>query len=315
MRKLALLALMVAGCSSSGSGNTEGSTDPRIQMAGFNPAPPDANGFQIITPKVTAIPPGESVEYCTFTDMIADRDLDVKGTQAFQTNGGHHVVLFYALKPKPANTTHLCSDDDMTAVRFGIGGESRTYNELPGDLAVRIPKGAQIVAQHHYINTTDKPLDAQSAINVKLFDPNKTARKSASVVFVDSNLRVPAGKNSVDLHCTVNRTYKVWMMLPHMHAHGTHITVDHMPKEGEAKRLFDVNWEAEYEFHAPRIIKPENEAYQFHQGDKVKVHCEWDNDTGRELSFGQEMCLAFGQTIDDDGIGNVACDAGEWTDY
>ena len=50
-------------------------------------------------------------------------------------------------------------------------------------------------------------------------------------------------------------------------------------------------------------------------GDKVDVHCEWDNDTGRELSFGFEMCVSFSQFVDDQGLGNVACDGGNWTDF
>ena len=34
-------------------------------------------------------------------------------------------------------------------------------------------------------------------------------------------------------------------------------------------------------------------------GDSVDVHCEWNNDSGKDLLFGSEMCVAFGQYIDD----------------
>lgn len=317
MRHSNLLALVAAALAFSGSAcsaSSSGGVDPRIQVAGLNPTPPDANGFQLILPKVTNLQPGDSDEYCTWTDKILDQDINVKGTQSFQSPGGHHVVLFYTTKPKPAGTTRICTDDDMTSIRFGVGSETKVYTELPGDLAVRMPKGAQIVAQHHYINAGSTVLDAQSAINVTLSDPAKHVQQSSSVVVVDSNLRVPVGKAAVDLKCIVNRDYSVWMLLPHMHARGTYVRVEHI-SGGNTDTLFDVQWQPEFEFHAPRIVRDVSQAIQYKAGDELRVHCEWNNDTGKELSFGQEMCLAFGQTLDNDGIGNVACDGGQWTSF
>ncbi len=314
---LSFLALTLAAsgsaCSSSGTATTP-PPDPRIQVAGLAPTAPDVNGFQLILPKVTGMEPGKSYEYCTWTDKILDRDMNVKGTQSFQTSGGHHVVLFYTTKPRPAGTTRVCTDDDMTSIRFGMGGEDKKFSELPDDLAVTLPKGAQIVAQHHYINTGATPLEAQSAINIKLADPAKPIKKSSSVVVVDSNLRVPPGKSAVDLKCIVNREYSVWMLLPHMHTHGTRVEVNHT-SGGDTKTLFNVAWTPEYEFHAPTIIRSVNDVIRYKAGDEIRVRCEYDNTTGKELSFGQEMCLAFGMTIDADGIGNVACDGGKWTTF
>jgi hypothetical protein len=62
-------------------------------------------------------------------------------------------------------------------------------------------------------------------------------------------------------------------------------------------------------------VRPSSDVIRYKAGDEIRVHCEYNNTTGRELSFGQEMCLAFGQTIDSDGIGNVACDGGKWTTF
>jgi len=41
-------------------------------------------------------------------------------------------------------------------------------------------------------------------------------------------------------------------------------------------------------------------------GDKVRVHCEWNNTTGKVLKFGFEMCVAFGQTVDAERLGNLS---------
>jgi hypothetical protein len=47
-------------------------------------------------------------------------------------------------------------------------------------------------------------------------------------------------------------------------------------------------------------------------GDVVAIHCTWDNDTGKELTFGFEMCVAFAQFVDDENIGGWNCNKGEW---
>jgi hypothetical protein len=53
----------------------------------------------------------------------------------------------------------------------------------------------------------------------------------------------------------------------------------------------------------------------FVPGDKLKVRCEWNNDTTTPLGFGFEIGVAFGMFVDDTGTGNFACDGGSWTDF
>ncbi len=51
------------------------------------------------------------------------------------------------------------------------------------------------------------------------------------------------------------------------------------------------------------------------RGDPFKVVYEWNNDIGRVLDIGFEMCVSHTQFIDDAGIGSVACDGGNWTSF
>src|SRR5207244_2997884 len=117
---------------------------------------------------------GESYEYCTWTDKILESDIYLRGAQGFQSKTGHHVILFYTMNPEPAGSTRVCTDEDMGKFRFavGTGGEGVT-NVLPQDLALYIPKGAQLVMNHHYLNASDKVMEAQSAINIQLAEPGK----------------------------------------------------------------------------------------------------------------------------------------------
>ncbi|MDB4970844.1 MAG: hypothetical protein JWN44_6533 [Myxococcales bacterium] len=310
MRRFALVLTLVAGCSSSSSA-------PQVETLPDLPleAKPD-NGYQVILPIVRGLVPGADNEFCTWTSLIADHDIDVRAVQGFQTIGGHHVILFSTTKHEAPGTTRVCTDDDMSTFRFsaasgaeGQGGK----NEAPGNLVYRVPAGAQIVMNHHYINATTKARDAQSAMNIFVADPGKQYVQSGSIAIVDTALRVPAGKSSMDINCTMPRSFDAWYLIPHMHEWGTRITIERTAAAGTAaESLFDVEWTPAYMFHPPELRRDPTAPLTFAAGDKLHVHCEYDNTKSTDLTFGLEMCVAFAQFVDASEQGNLVCDAGHW---
>jgi hypothetical protein len=307
VRRLAIL--MIAGLLGCGSGSSEN------MLPGFEPEEPVANGFQVILPIVRDLQPGESYEYCTWTDHIVDHDIDIKAAKGFQSQSGHHVILFYTMAKQPPGTTRLCKDEDMASFRFAVGtGGEGVENIAPGDLVYHIPAGAQIVANHHYLNAGDRTLEAQSAINLRLAEPGAKTVRSGAVAFVDTSLRVPPGSSALDVTCTMNRDMDLWVFSPHMHKWGRRINVD-LITGGQPQKLFDLAWEHEYTFHPPEIRKDLSEPFRLKTGDQVLVHCDWDNTTGKDLTFGLEMCVAFGQTINTNNLPNIACDKGNWVEF
>jgi len=305
MRRLAFVSLVLVGCS--------GST-----ML-IDPGPPPSNGMQIVLDKVTNLQPGSDNEICTWTSTITDHDLNVKAVQGIQSASGHHIVVYRTKTFQPAGTTRKCTDEDMTTVRFvaGAGGEGRPdFNMAPGDLAFTIPAGEQIVINHHYINASPKAMDAQTAVNILYSDPAAHVIPSGALALVDTNLHLPPGMPTQDISCTMQNDFKLWYSIPHMHAYGLEITVDHMPADGSAmNRLFDTQWTPEYTFHPPELHNDPATPLMIHKGDQMKVHCIWNNNTPNDLTFGIEMCVFFAQTVDDTGLGSLACDAGNWTDF
>ncbi|HWE30481.1 MAG TPA: hypothetical protein VHB97_20885, partial [Polyangia bacterium] len=115
-----------------------------------------------------------------------------------------------------------------------------------------------------------------------------------------------------DIHCIMPDDYKLWLIIPHMHAYGTRITVTHATPT-TAETLFDVQpWSPAYTFHPPQIVKDPDAPMVLAKGDSLNVHCEWDNTTSSDMTFGIEMCVSFAQFVDDNNTGNVACDGGHW---
>ncbi|MCU1278763.1 MAG: hypothetical protein JWM53_2309 [bacterium] len=314
MRRSLLLLSLLAACSTS----SKPSVEMLPELTTILEAKP-ANGYQIVMPIVKALQPGADNEVCTWTDIVVDHDVDVRAVQAFQTTGGHHVVLYTTTKVQPAGTTRTCTDDDMTTFRFsaGSGGEGQVgKNEAPSNLVYRVPAGAQVVLNHHYINATTQVRDAQSAMNIWLADPGQTYRLSGSLAMVDTGLRLPPGPSTMDIHCTMPRDFKAWYLIPHMHAYGTRITITHTSATAAPETLFDVQqWSPSYTFHPPELRKDPDSPMMFLTGDHLNVHCEWNNTTSSDMTFGIEMCVGFSEFVDDAGAGNLACDAGNWSDF
>jgi len=307
-----VLAAAAVACGS-GSG---GSSAPSDLMPGFTPGPAPAAGagFQIIVPPVYDIEAGGSYEYCTWTNVTLDHDVWIKSSQGWQTETGHHVIIFYNTNPQPAQT-RICSDSDMANFRFATGaaGEGASeLNTLPGNLAVFIPKGSQIVVNHHYLNasTTSVP-EAQSALNVLYADPGSTIERASSLVFLDTAMSVPPGQNSINVTCTIKQPFETWYMIPHMHNWGQHITIDHIAGS-KTDRLFDVDWDPSYAFHPPELKNDPTSPHVFNVGDQVHVRCDYNNTTGSPLTFGKEMCVFFAGTVDPKSVGNIACDSDTW---
>jgi hypothetical protein len=322
MRTFVWIALSAAalGCGSgSGSGggasSSGGSTVPL--MAGFDPGPaPDpSKGFQVVLPAVSDISAAGSFEYCSWTDVTLDHDIWVKESVGYQTESGHHIIVYYTMDPQPAGQTRICSDYDMASFRFGVGagGEGVSQdNKLPGNLAVRIPAGAQIVLNHHYLNagSADIP-QAQSAVNVFYADPSQPIVQSSSLAFIDTSMSLPPGPSSVDFSCTMKSDLATWTLLPHMHGYGTHITIDHVSSAG-SDRLFDLDWDPSFTFHPPQKTEDPSQPYVLHAGDQLHLHCDYNNTTQSALTFGMEMCVSYAETVDATGAGNMECDQGSW---
>jgi hypothetical protein len=210
----------------------------------------------------------------------------------------------------------------MGEFSFGLsagGGPAAAKFVLPGNLAVKLPKGAQLIVNHHYLNASATPVaEAQSAINVFYADPTQQHTPSSMMVVVDTNLQVPMGTSVFTEDCTVDRSYSAWMQLPHMHAWGTHIKIIDTPAAtGVPQSLFDMDWNPDYAFDFQSVATTESPSapFMFNAGDKIHIECDYNNTTGAPMNFGDEMCVMANYTIDPNNIGSVACDGGQWGSF
>lgn len=274
-----------------------------------------ANGMQVLTPIFEDIQPGTDYEVCAWTDKIFDKVTDVRSTLAYQTEPpGHHVVLFYTLDKQPAGTQRVCTDTDMASFRYLTGnGTNGMVNEAPGDLVFRIPAGAQLVVNSHYLNAGDEVARGQGVINVNFAGPG-TFTPTSSTAILNSGLEVAQGVSTQKMHCEFQNQFNLWYLIPHMHRWGAAINVD-ITRSGVKQRMFETEWSERYTFHPPEKRFDPAEPYTINPGDAIDVECTWNNTEARTLPFGFEMCVVFGQYKDASGLGNLACDNAVWTEF
>lgn len=308
MRKLSLALALAAGC---------GGADSHSGML-IDPGPVPENGMQIILPIQKGIKAGSDNELCTWTDVITDKNLFVKSIQGFQSETGHHIVVYKTKSYEPAGTTRPCSDDDMATFRYvgAAGGEGVTLkNTAPGRVAYVIEKGYQIVVNEHFLNASPVDHDGQSAVNLELVPPGTVPVPVGNFTVLDRRFKLPVGPSELHVEATLERDFKVWQAIPHMHRWGTQIAVEHIPQSGMPKQLFNLKWDDKYTFEPPEMRADPESPLMFRKGDKIKLSCWWNNDTGKPLVFGPEMCVFSTQTVDDVGQGNWAWDGDQWVDY
>jgi hypothetical protein len=311
MKKL-LLALGITSVGLVGCGTD--SSGPEVLPDLTVPAKPD-NGVQVLTPIFDNIQPGSDNEVCVWTDIVFDHPVDIRSTLGYQNEPpGHHAILFYTTEKQPPGTQRICTDTDMASFRYLTGnGTNGEVNEAPGDLVFRIPAGAQLVVNAHYLNAGDDVLRGQSVINVNFAEPGNHT-PSGSLAIVDTQLQVAQGTSTQNMHCTFEKQMKLWYIIPHEHRWGSHVTVD-LTRSGEKQRMFDLDWQPQYTFHPPENRYDIASPYVINPGDTIDVACSWNNTETRVLPFGFEMCVVFGQFIDDQGLGGWACDHGSWTEF
>jgi hypothetical protein len=206
MRRSVLAVALLLGCSSSPPPVEE---LPQLKSI-LQPQP--ANGYQIVLPVVKSLVSGTDTEMCTWTSLVLDKQTDVRAVEAYQTLGGHHIVMFTTQKLQPPGTTRVCTDSDMATFRFGAGAGAEGMGSkatAPGDLVYRIPPGSQVVLNHHYINATPGTIDAQSAMNIWLADPTQKYTPVGSMAILDTSFKLPPGPSTVDVNCTLPHSAKV----------------------------------------------------------------------------------------------------------
>jgi hypothetical protein len=261
-----------------------------------NPVPDGYVRFE--TPPVR-IAPGESIQYKTWVADPVDYERDILDVRGGQGLGGHHAILLGSTELQPVGTNRMWAVLDQLDTRFlgGVGGADGDQINLPEGAIFRVPAGVALVLQTHYQNAGDRDIEETSSyVDVKFAEPSADRIVAGLFATTARTLSIPPGQSAFDLRCTFEEDLPILMWVNHTHERATSIRTT-LSLDGEEMVLKDdpawnPDWATNANFERFAVDAP----FVIPAGSTLTTHCAWDNETGRELTYPEEMCSFTGFT-------------------
>ncbi|MFO0558055.1 MAG: hypothetical protein U0269_08545 [Polyangiales bacterium] len=290
----ALLAL--AACSGTRS-NSDAGADSGYATSRVYVRPPVPEGALLVeTPEFT-VAAGQEALYCYPTTITLDRDITTRELHSYQLLGGHHLVLFYFERPVESTAPHECTEQEMTNLRFIGGGEESLEQalRLPEGVGIKIPRGAQLVLQSHYLNLEAQARTVKDAL-VVVPARDGTIRELADPMAInDGSFEIPPmAPYGRTVECRVTERTQLLSIRGHTHEWGTRFRVE-LERAGGSTRetIYDEMGGISLKNNPPVRYFPVGSPLVLNAGDRLLQSCDWMNTTREPLVFPQEMCASL----------------------
>ncbi|HVU00566.1 MAG TPA: hypothetical protein VHE30_02400 [Polyangiaceae bacterium] len=296
----ALLLSLACSSSKDDKSNTGATTEKYLGIE----MPTD--GFMVKNTGRT-IAAGDDAEYCEVSE-IPGKPTDTYYVNRLEFGNGdhsHHLIVNAAL-PGGAAEAKLATmkiGDQVPCLSsqgaFGdgfefMGGIQRPYGDMSFPAGVgRVYHGGQrIVFDFHYYNTSDKDVEARSAVAFHLTDEANVKHIAQVIGFNNFTIDTPPGQQAKFTgECTFSQDMLVSSITRHTHRWGTDYSVWWQGGADDQQLIWTShNFEEDtyHPFDAPRLMK---------KGEGFKFECDYDNTETHALTFGpnatDEMCILF----------------------
>lgn len=290
MTKLGCVILLVLGaCGGGGSGDdTPGVDAPATVDAPIGTPDADQTGWSMLIHRTWTLPAGTELYKCT--RIRVEQDTYVQGFRSQAPTGSHHAVLTIANTSSGPLGDYDCSVGTLDLKMLYASGVGTDDLVFPDDVGVFLPAGTYLNLNLHLFNASDAPISGDSGVLVKMLAAAPPTL--ADMTFAgDQQLAIPSNGLPHDEvgGCTLNRSYTVAALWPHMHQFATHQKVE-LTHGGTTTTLLD----DDFAFANQRNY-PQSPPIQLTAGDQLAVTCTYVNNSGSEVNFGDsstaEMCF------------------------
>ncbi|HMF42343.1 MAG TPA: hypothetical protein VKQ32_16840, partial [Polyangia bacterium] len=177
---------------------------------------------------------------------------------------------------------------------------------FPPPTGIHLAAGTQIIMQIHYNLLNQSQVNDRTTAGL-YYAATPVAKQAAISAVLNRTFDVPAGvaSQTVTADLAINRAWALWGVVPHMHLHGTQITVAINHADGSSTCAVDIphwdfHWQQFYYYQQPIAVVA---------GDTIHLECTYDNSaadqpviggvkqTPADLTWGEkttdEMCLNY----------------------
>lgn len=275
-----VLAHAAVGCSSS-SGSS--AAEPNQQGS-------TSDNWQTLITGDWTVPPGTETYTCV--RQTVTEDFYVKAFEAINPLGTHHTLLTMGDPDAPDGITPCNAGTNHPLSVFGSGVGTNPF-EFPEGIALKVPKGSQLLLNLHLFNTGTDPagISGTSGTRIQTVPASAVVNVAEGILAGTINITLPPHMPSTASgNCTMSSNVTLISVAPHMHQLGVYMKVDAMSSIAGNTTIFDGPYSFDDQsYHALTPL-------QLAMGDKVHVACSYNNTTDNTVTFGQsslaEMCFA-----------------------
>src|SRR5688572_20337455 len=225
MRRIALASWMsilsvVAACGGgSGDDGDDGDDGNPVDAA---PADADNEGWTELIGRTWSIPQGVNDVYRCIRIRV-DQDIYVSGFRSQAPLGSHHALLTWSTSNPGQLGEYDCqvgSVDFRMMYASGVGTDDMLF---PDGVGVHIAAGTYLNLNLHLFNAGDNPISGDSAILIRTM-PAAPPTLADMALAGDVQINIPAMSTGhiEQGGCTLNRSYTVVSLWPHMHQLADH---------------------------------------------------------------------------------------------
>ena len=283
---------------------------------------PPEEGQLLFEVPTMLVPPGQEVVFCYY-DTYRGGDAGIVGYRPEDVRGFmHHAVMKRSSASEhPDGALIDCTSVENqfppppTLVETVGDPEEGNWLDLPPGLAFPLPTGQRWFAEAHYVNTSADAVCVNTAFYIDLIDDSEVEAYVGTVNFDAGGFSIPPQSNHEEVFDCSWPLEDVYLLSlgGHMHEFGAAINIAQAEDAAGAETvLYSVDdWEPEFRY-LPPLLNFEPGEVPIATGDVLRTTCAWENDTGGELSYPDEMCTVFGVAYPLPE--SIHCDAGNWFD-
>ncbi|MBK8942171.1 MAG: hypothetical protein IPM79_32335 [Polyangiaceae bacterium] len=211
---------------------------------------------------------------------------------------GHHALLLVHPTPSGPDGVAPCSEAElMDAVEVGefqmlagISYESDgvpiTFPSSPVQIGLRVPEGAQLVLDAHFLNASPEAASTCASIDLVTGEPVVAALEFRTLLPAEQYTMVIPANDGLDVSfdIPVDEDVRVAAASTHMHEGGTHAELVVQPS-GYVLHETD-------EWAEPEPTQHTTTASVIRAGDTLQLSCSFENTTSTDQHFPDQMCVA-----------------------